>query len=336
MELLRMKGVNITLIILLSLSSILFADKSFTLDQSLSTSMAYYFPDHGGYNLEGDFAPIDYSVIEGDEGERNLGSSIGGFELIEEYKFSLTKGVLQGESFLTKDNKFKITGKAKLSPVTTGLDIDLLLTPVAFLDFYIGTGFDTGWFALNVVGLGLNNEGTTPNEAPFQGALSQTWVGGTFKFDLAAVLPGDPTWKHIVLLSNHKYTYKHFSEAENSDPWVFQGADSFNHLEYKSTTLLGYQMPLILETAGLLIETTHKIHADDNFNTDFVKVRFGGIFNLKFNEQHSLAILPQFTTRERYTDSSVKEEHFTNREVDSTSPIYYDFERVALSYTYKF
>lgn len=331
-----MKGVRLLLFIALSLISYIYSDNFFTMEQSLSTSMAYYFPDHGGYSLDGDFAPVTYKVLEGEEGERNLGSSIGGFELIEEYKISLSRGFLQGESFLTKDNKLKVTGKAKLSPVTTGVDLDLLVTPIAFLDFYIGTGLDTGWYALNVVGLGLNSQGSTPDKEPFQGVLSQTWAGGTFKFDLAAVLPGDKTWKHVVLLSNHKITYKHFSAAENNESWVFQGADGFNHLEYKHTSLLGYQMPILLETAGLLVETTSKLTGHKSFNKDFVKVRFGGIFNLKFNDRYSLAILPQFTTRERYTDSSVKEEHFTNREVDTTSPIYYDFERIALSYTYKF
>lgn len=298
--------------------------------------MAYYFPDHGGYKLEGNFAPVTYQVLKGKEGEKNLGSKVGGFELIEEYKFSVTKGFLQGESFLTRDNHLKVKGKAKLSPVTTGLDFDLLISPIAFLDLYIGTGVDSGWFTLNVVGLGLNINGSTPDKDPFQGVLSQSWIGGTFKFDLAAVLSGDKTWKHVVLLSNHKLTYKHFSAAEAEDPWVFQGADGYNKLEYKHTTLLGYQMPILLETAGFLVETTSDAYSHEDLYSDFVKVRFGGFFNLKFSDRHSLAILPQFTTRPRYTDSSVKEEHFINREVDTTSPIYFDFERVAFSYTYKF
>lgn len=337
MALLKMKGVSFLLIFLLT-TSFTYSIENLKVDQNLTTKAAYYFPDQEGYKLNGDYAPISYKVIKGDldNGERNIGSSWGGVELIEEYKLSLTMDVLQGESFLTKSNKVAFSFKGKLSPITVGVEFEVLFTPIAFIDIFVGSSNDAGWYGAGVVGLGLNDKGTTPSKGPLQGVLTQNWVGGTFKFDLAAVLPGDDTWKHIVLLSSHKLLFRSFNIAEENEAWVFQGRDGFNGIQYKQTTLLGYQMPLILETAGIIVETTADVSKHKDFDNDFVECRFGGLFNLKINENHSLAILPQFTTKQRYTDETIKEEYFNNREVDSTSPVFIDFERIAFVYSYKF
>lgn len=334
---LKTKGINLLLLLVL-ITNTAFSIEDLKLEQSLTTKAAYYLPDHQGYKLKGDLAPVTYDVVEGDSdnGQRNIGSTWGGAELVQEYKISLTKGFLQGDNFLTKSNHLKLSLKGKLSPVTTGFDVEILFSPVAFIDLFTGAGYDTGWYAIGVVGLGLNSDKSTPDTDAFQGALNQMWIGGTFKFDLAAVLPGDDTWNHVVLLSSHKLVRREFSLAAEDEPWVFQGSDGYNGVQYIHTTLLGYQMPLLLETAGFLVETTANLTEFEDYNNDYVKCRFGGIFNFKFNERHSLAVLPQFVTRQRFTDNTIRNDHFTEREVDTTSPIFIDFERIALVYSYKF
>lgn len=337
MVLLKMKRINLLLLLVLIANSV-FAIEDLNLEQSLTTKAAYYFPDHQGYKLDGDLAPITYKVVEGDldNGQRNIGSTWGGAELVQEYKLSLTKGIMQGDNFLTNSNHLKLSLKGKLSPVTAGFDIELLFSPIAFIDLFAGSGIDTGWYAIGVVGLGLNNKRETADTAPVQGVLSQSWIGGTFKFDLAAVLSGDDTWKHVVLLSSHKLRNRYFNIAQEDDAWVFQGSDGYNGVQYIHTTLLGYQMPLLLETAGFLVETTANLTDFEDYNNDYVKCRFGGIFNFKFNDRHSLAVLPQFVTRQKFTDDTIQYDHFTEREIDSTSPYFIDFERIAFVYSYKF
>ena len=103
-------------------------------------------------------------------------------------------------------------------------------------------------------------------------------------------------------------------------------------------------MPLILNMAGILVETQQNIGSvatmstmeNGGWGSDFTKIRLGGLFYLKFNEQHSLTIIPQIATRVRYSDDSVKELYFANRKTDTDSPIYYDFDRIAIVYTYNF
>lgn len=316
------------------------------MSQTLSVASAYYFPDNQGYNLSGNTAPISYEpILANNDDERDLGSTWGGLELQGTYKLSLTEDFLTGGSALTKNNNIKYTFKGGLSPVNFDIGAEVTVTPIAFLDFTLGSTISSGWTAIGIVGLGLNNETGIVDDS-FQGILSQTWITGTFKFDTAAIMSGDKTWKHIILLSSHKLTYKYFSAAGENDPWAFQGGegDNYNGYTYTSTSVLAYQMPLVLDMAGILVETETNIFnnsdrstmADGGWGSDFVQVRFGGIFNLKFNDNHSFAILPQFITRPHYTDDTVNASYFEDRKINTDSPIYYDFDRIAFNYTYKF
>ncbi len=350
MVLLKMRGVKqFTLFLFIFCSAIfsIYSIESGT-EMSLSVGSAYYFPDNKGYNLNGDLAPITYSPIPAsDTTERDLGSTWGGAELQGTYKFTYTMPFMTGGSSLTKDNSLKVSPKFSLSPVNFDIGIETTFTPIAFLDFTIGSTISSGWQAIGIVGLGLNNDPSSkPKSDSFQGILSQTWLSGTFKFDTAAILSGDTTWKHLIILTSHKITSKYFTAAGSNDPWTFQGSegDKFNGFLYSSTSVVAYQMPLILEMAGVLVDTETNLFDNSSRSTmssggwgsDFVQVRFGGLLNFKFNDKHSLAILPQMINRVRYTDSTVKEGYFANRKVNTNSPIFFDFDRIAFSYTYKF
>lgn len=341
-----MRGISLILCILLPLS-LYSLDNKYKKEQSLSLSSAYYFPTHEGYKLSGNFAPIKYSVINADsETQRNLGSTWGSAELKATYKLSLTRSFLEGSSHLTKNNNIKYTFISEVSPVSSEIGGEIKLAPIAFLDFSLGSTIATGWKAIGVYGLALNNKNNEyPNNNPFQGVLSQTWISGTFKSDIAALLSGDTTWKHIILLSNHRLTFKNFSGASNDEPWVYQGSEGnkYNGFVYKHITFFGYQMPIMLEKAGFILETEtstlnyNKSSIDDGgWGSDYLKIRIGCLFNLKFSDKHSVAVTPQFSNSLKYTDSTNRELYFKNREVNTNSPYYWKFERIALIYSYKF
>ncbi len=347
MESLKMNGAKLSLLLLLLLPLNIFAIDALNVEHSITTSSAYYFPDQKGWELDGNTAPINYTVLDAEnELQRNLGSTWGGAELKLAYKLSLSHKLLTGGSFLTKDNQIKYSFDFNITPVNAEIGTEIIFTPIAFLDFAIGSTASTGWKAAGITGLGLNNvENKLPNSDALQGILSQSWLKGTFKFDLSAVLSGDKTWKHVIVLSSHKLIYKNFSAADSNDPWIFQGGtgNRYNGFVYNHSSFIGYQMPLILEMAGFLIETETNLFDVSSQSTmnsggwgsDFIKVRLGGLFNLKFNDNHSLALIPQFTTAPHYTSATNREIYFKNREVDINSPIYFDFERIALIYTYK-
>ena len=345
MELLKMKRVNV-IILLILLPFTTFSMDDGNISQTLSVAAAYYFPDNQGVDLVGDFAPISYSPIEAsDSTKRDLGSSWGGAELMATYKLSITEDFLQGESPLTSDNSIKYSFRGGLSPVSFEIGGDITVTPIAFLDFNIGSTIASGWTAIGIVGLGLNEESGVIEDS-FQGLLSQSWLTGTFKFDTAVLMSGDTTWKHVIILSSHKLLFRYFSAAEEDDPWSFQGSegDNYNGFTYSTTTVVAYQMPIVLEMAGVLVETeanmfdnsTRSIMSDGGWGSDFIQVRFGGIFNFKISENQGLAILPQFITRPHYTDDTVDESYFANRVIDTDNPVYIDFDRIALSYSYNF
>lgn len=347
MVLLKMRGIKlIILLTIITISPLLISASDSFKEQQLTISSAYYFPDHKGFELMGDFAPVTYSPISTEsESLRNLGSTWGGIELQATYKLSLTDDFLTGGTPLTSGNNIKKRLNFSITPVNFEVGGDITLTPIAFIALNLGSSVASGWEAIGIVGLGLNNsEGF--NKDPFQGILSQTWFAGTFQFDTAALLNGDTTWKHIIIQSTHKILYKNFSIAGEDDPWTFQGSEgnNYNGFIYNHTTFLGYQMPLVLNMAGFIVETETNLFDNSQRSTmnsggwgsDFIKIRLGTLFNFNFNENHSLAILPQITTRPHFTNDTVKNSYFANRKIDTNSPIYFDFERIAFVYNYKF
>ncbi len=347
MESSKTRGIKL-LVLLILVSNPIFSASDYAISQSLVVSSAYYFPNSGGYLLESDFAPIYYSKIEADSGsQRDLGSTWGAAELKISYKKNYTKNILTGTSFLTKENSIKYSFIGEISPVTVESGGEITMTPIAFFDIALGSTLATGWSAIGVIGLGLNNKDSKlPNSDAFQGVLSQSWLSGTIKFDTAAVLPGDKTWKHLILLSRHKLTYRHFSAASSGDPWIFQGGegDRYNGFTYNHTSFLGYQMPLLIEKVGFLIESKYDLHRSNNasrvsdggWGSDFLQLSLGALFNLKLSKQHSISIISQFKNNRRYTDSTNREIYFKNRKVDANSPEYWKFDRIALIYTYNF
>lgn len=342
-----MRGVRLLTLLMLCLNSA-FSNSPYTLKQSLTVSSAYYFPNHNGYKLEEDFAPISYSIVEAeDDKQRDMGSTWGAAEIKASYKRSYSKNLLTGDSFLTKDNSIKYTLIGEISPVSVETGGEVNLSPIAFIDMSLGSTIATGWKAIGVVGLGLNNKNNKlPKSDAFQGILSRSWFSGTVKFDASAVLPGDKTWKHILLLSNHKISYKHFSAANSSDPWIFQGGegDNYNGFSYNHTSFLGYQMPLAVEKVGFIIDTNYNFISSNNSSTnssggwgsDFLNVTLGALINLKLSNEHSITVIPQFKNNLRYLSESGREIYFKNREVDKNSPQYWDFDRIVLIYNYNF
>ncbi len=348
MELLKMRGVKLLSLLLMAVITPVFisADDNYEKDVTMNVSSAYYFPDHKGFELDGDVAPMTYSPISAElDNQRDLGSTWGSVELMGSYNIILKKDFLTGGSALTKDNSLKHTLTLGFSPVNISLSINNTISPIAFLEFSVGTTIATGWKALGSDGLAIYTDPNGASDEPFQGVYSKTWLSGTFQFDLAALMSGDTTWKHVVILSNHNINFRYFSAAEVDEPWIFQsGAPTFNGFKYDHSTFIGYKMPLALDMTGILIETgvhpfdyAEKSPMDDSgWGSDYLELKLGAVFSFNFKEHHSLIVLPQFKRNIRFTDDSVKEKYFAFREVDVDDSTYWDFDRIAFSYTYKF
>jgi hypothetical protein len=316
---------------------------------SFSVEGAYYLPDNKGYGVsDGGFNPISYTPehlpgsyvpIGNDEG-RDLGSTWGPAEI----QFLLTHRIkvpfLEGSGALTSGNNVTFSFTGALTPVSTRLEARANLTPIAFLDFFggamIGTGWDIGLFN----GMGLNADGTgNPESASFQGVVTESWVGATFQFDLAALVPGD--WTHVVALLSPRLQYAWFSEAERAEAWMWEADDgeNFNGFKFYNTYFLGYQMPLALDMVGFLAETEQNLgyvkdlDADEgtDWGSDYLQITVSPVFSFTLSESGSLAVLFQFRRERMYdeSDDSIFANYYKNRNAVGT---YWDFYRIAFSY----
>lgn len=317
---------------------------------SFSVEGAYYLPDNEGYGVDdGGFAPISYSpepLPSGyvaptpfDDG-RDLGSTWGPAEIQFLLTHRITVPFLRGSGPLTSDNQATFSFTGALTPVSTRLEARANFTPIAFLDLFAGAMIGTGWDIGLFNGMGLNDDGSgVPESSSFQGMVSESWVGGTFKFDLAVLVPGD--WSHVVALLSPKLQYAWFSGAGKGEAWMWEAddGDNFNGFRFYNTYFLGYQMPIPLELVGLLVETERSLgyvrdlDSEDaaDWGSDYLQITVSPMLSLALSERSALALLFQFRREQLYdeSDDSIFANYFRNRNAIGT---YWDFYRIAFSY----
>jgi hypothetical protein len=311
----------------------------------LSIEGAYYIDDNKGYGVsDGGVAPITYTPVDKigsfpapDDG-RDLGSGWGAAEIQALLTHRIVVPFLAGAGDLTSGNNVSFTITGALTPVSTRLELRATLTPVAFLNFFAGTMLGTGWDIGLFNGMGLNADGSgVPESASFQGVVLESWIGGTFQFDLAALVPGD--WTHLVTLVSPKLQYAWFSGADKGEAWMWEvdNGENFNGFMFYGSYFLGYQMPLVLNTVGILLETEQNLGYVKDLSTmdsggwgsDHVLITVGPVFNFTLSESSSLAVLFQFRRERLYDGTSVFANFFRNRNAVGT---YWDFYRIAFSY----
>lgn len=331
---------------------------------SIGAEFAYYFDDNAGYGQVGGFVAPDYTPAEdpdfvyadedyGNQEPGKLGSGWGSVELQAFLKHRMKFPFLQGDNPLVAGNNATVNFDLYVAPVAAYGKASVTITPIAFLNFNIGGLLGTGWYAglFNGVGNNVNGELLTDS---FPGAVAELFSSATFQFDLDAIVPGE--WNHVVTQLNWKFTYKHFTTdhaTEEKLPWQWLADDgeNLNGMIFEGTYFLGYQMPLMIDTVGFLVETSRMIGenstlspmagadgdesttADNGWGSDFVSVTFGPVVNLKFDDHNNLTALVQFKTDKDFTDDSIFNRYYQNRVYEDTFTRFY---RIALAYNYKF
>ncbi len=316
-------------------------------DLSLNVLGAYYFPSWSGYGASG-FAPLEYSVLEGEDAvgaqERDVGSTWGAAEAKASLSLTEKMPFLVRDGALTAGNNLKGKASFEISPVSANLVGQVSLTPIAFLVFDAGAAFGTGWSALGFRGLGINPAGNVAEDidlTPFGGAVWRVWGAGTFQFDLAAVKPGD--WNHVVISANAKLEYEAYTGADEDEAWLYEAdaGENFNGAKFYATYILGYQMPLTVNFVGLMVESDEWLGevrddspmADDGWGSDFRTWQVGSLTNVKLGAKDSLLVIVQFKRAKDWTDATTLKRDFRTRVYDDA---YWYFNRIALSYTHSF
>ena len=262
---------------------------------------------------------------------------------LPEAKFGFTQKfifpVFQGDSPLTSGNNLALDLTAEISPVSLNGIARVVLTPVAFLQFTAGVRLGTGWninlFGSDIFGNGLNLKGS-PNTAdgkPFDALLWKAFIGGTFQFDLAAIFPGD--WNHVVMQTYHEINYSGNTRAAANQPWFFESdsGENRNGFNYYGNFLLGYQMPIFLNTVAFLAEMDLYLYDTPGrtaWGDDLIRWKFAPVFQFTVTEQFGIALITQFRTVRNYNESNWKGMHFTDRTINNSKPLSVEFYRVAV------
>jgi hypothetical protein len=257
---------------------------------------------------------------------------------------SVTVPFLVGEGPLFSGNNVKLTGTAEFSPVSLNGAFGVAWTPVAVLQLYGRATVGTGWnipglatgLAMNVPSDTGDKKGVKVNK-DFGGAVWGAKGGATVQFDFAAIFPGE--WNHVVIQSSHEARYRAFTGACSKDSWYYEADDGENRngLQYYGNAFLGYQMPIVLNLAGILVEDEVSLYGTDGgdkWGDALPRLTFGTILNFKFSDHLTSALIIQGRTRRTWTNGT-GDNFYQYRTVDSANPLHPEFYRVAVNATYR-
>ena len=263
--------------------------------------------------------------------------------------------VLQSSSPLTSGNNLRLNLAAEITPVSMDGIFKAVLTPIAFLEFSAGGKIGTGWpfDAFNAVGIGLNladeNNIQVYDGSPFDAILYKGWAGGTFQFDLAAVVPGD--WNHIVFLTYHELNYRGNTRAKANEAWYYENdsGENCNGFNYYGNFVLGYQMPLspVLKMIALMAEMDLYLYDTPDrkdWGDDLIRWHFSHILQFEISKKFGFAIITQFRTMRNFTNFDLNEAkrndeplmYYRSRILDKDNPYRVEFFRVAGIFSYSF
>ncbi len=249
---------------------------------------------------------------------------------------------------LVSGNRLKISGILEVSPVTIDPALQVQFSPIAFLDFSAGASVAVGWpltlGPLVVPGIAVwNSTDKVYDDLVFNAARIEAWFQGLFQFDLAAIMPGD--WNHVVTVDTFKIYYEGVTGLADGQPFNYQGSGGkVNGWKYNATFLLGYQMPLVLQTVAVQAELDGYLDGEKAYATeyhgidpDFMTVYIAPVAVLEFSEKDALTIQLRFASRPSYIQEYEKTSDRLDTVVNMT-PIGREwyFDRIALSYKHSF
>jgi hypothetical protein len=146
---------------------------------------------------------------------------------------------------------------------------------------------------------------------------------------VAAIFPGD--WHHVVLRLYNGLNYAAYTEATDGESW-FDGNDdgeNRNGFKYGGSYLLGYQMPIFLNTAGVMVEHSKRLYAEaGGWGDDIIDWTFTVLTNFTLTSKISLALLCQFTTARNYLGDDISD-WYKDRTLDTNNKTSLGFYRAA-------
>lgn len=232
---------------------------------------------------------------------------------------------------------------ASASPVSTKLGLKGRWLPLPFLVFSAEATAGTAWNIPIANGLALNERGASTGDqnlipADFGGLVWSVEAGGTFQFDLAAIVPGD--WNHIVFLSYHGAKYRAFTGADADVSWLVESdtGENRNGWNYYGNAFLGYQMPLRLNTIGFLAEADLYLYdtaGREAWGDHLPRWTIGILGNVTLGPRLSLALIVQAQSERQYTQATKDFDYYQDRILATETPSW-AWYRAAMILSYRF
>ncbi|MDR3146125.1 MAG: hypothetical protein LBU21_07595 [Treponema sp.] len=253
---------------------------------------------------------------------------------------------LRGSGPLTSGNNIRTTLTAEVTPISVNGIVQGTWTPIAFLQVITGAELGSGWnirlFGSDVRGIGINRPKADKTAeaagSPFDGVQWSAYLGGVFQFDMAAVFPGD--WNHVVFRAYQEGRYWGYSAASATDSWFMLNDDGENRngFNYYGSYLIGYQMPIFLNTVGLMAEMDKYLYDTPNrelWGDGLGHWTLSALLNFTVTDWLDAALITQFESRRNYIEANAKDLFYQYRHIDNDRRRRLAFYRVAaiLSFT---
>lgn len=214
-----------------------------------------------------------------------------------------------GEHFLLRDANVVLGGAVEISPVSLRPMASAYFTPLPFLEFGAGGSVGTGW-ALAGKWNGMADFDFSRKEygslRPFRDWYLDAWAQATFQMDSGAVVPGD--WTHVLFLATAQLMYARLTIPAGSI-WEWQATKHYaNGWRHYEKLLLGYQLPMMLNIAGVMAEFTGNISADDygdvaeKYCGDFTAISISPFVRVQFTKKDRLDALFRISSRRSFAE----------------------------------
>jgi len=254
---------------------------------------------------------------------------------------------LQGGSPLMEGNNLRLDLTAEITPISINGIFKTTLTPIAFIELCAGVRLGAGWplnlFGGDIYGTGISSSNNTDGKLQYEGSvfdalLWKGFAGGTFQFDLAAVLPGD--WNHIVFLTYHEINYHGNTKAKSSQSWYYESGsgENMNGFNYYGNFLIGYQMPIFINLFAFLVEMDLYLYdtpGRSEWGDDLIRWTFAAALGFQITPRFSITVLTQMRSMRNYTNDNWEDLYYKNRRLDTSNPLRVEFYRVAAALSYK-
>jgi hypothetical protein len=155
---------------------------------------------------------------------------------------------------------------------------------------------------------------------------------------MAAIFPGD--WNHVVFRSYHEGRYWGYSAASGGDSWILENDDGENRngFNYYGSYLVGYQMPIFLNTVGFMAEMDKYLYDTPNrkaWGDELGRWTLSALLNFTITRWFDAALIAQFETRRNYIEANAEDIFYQHRNIDTDSRRRLAFYRVAAILSFK-